>query len=405
MHVLVLDTIHGGKEITAAYTGAGHFVDLVDVYGGTTPCELREAGHRQYDLVVAPVHLDPGHPLLTHRTSPVITHHQAVRQLLGGQLPGPMVEITGARGKTTTAHALAHILPGRGVLHTSTGTFAYPEKHQLWKKSITPASVIPAARYARQMPGWLIAEISLGVTGAGDLAIITSAENYRFASGKKDAIREKTASTVHAKRVLVADGVFCDREDVIHFGDIARCDGERCTVAMDGMKFVLNNPLFLLPPYREPLMLAAAAAMILRVSPAPLDHFTALPGRMSLSREGDLTIIDNASSGTNATTTICAARYARHCARTGELTLVIGQVEGDGAVCEGFSFEQIVYAIDTVRPSRVVWIGRYPGPGTDLHKALEGRIDAVCTTLEEGKNEAVRLTRKGPVVLSVKTWR
>src|SRR5512145_253725 len=160
MHVLVLDTIHGGKEITAAYTGAGHFVDLVDVYGGTTPEELQKAGHRHYDLVVAPVHLDPDHPLLAHRTTPVITHHQAVRQLLGDQLPRPMVEITGARGKTTTAHALAHILQGRGVLHTSTGTFTYPEKHQLWKKSITPASVIPAARYARQMPGWLIAEIS-----------------------------------------------------------------------------------------------------------------------------------------------------------------------------------------------------------------------------------------------------
>ena len=201
MHVLVLDTIHGGKEIGAAYGEAGHSADIVDVYCGTTPDELRNAQHRHYDLVVAPVHLDPDHPLLAGRTVPVINHHAAVRQLLGEHLPQPMIEITGAQGKTTTAHALAHILPGTGVLHTSTGTYTYPAKHLLWKKSITPASEISAARYARRMPGWLVAEISLGVTGAGDLAIITSPDNYPFARGKKSAIYEKIASDpLHVQR-------------------------------------------------------------------------------------------------------------------------------------------------------------------------------------------------------------
>ncbi len=405
MHVLVLDTIHGGKEISAAYGEAGHSADVVDVYSGTTPDELREAQHRHYDLVAAPVHLDPDHPLLARRTVPVITHHEAVRQLLGEHLPHPMIEITGAQGKTTTAHALAHILPGKGVLHTSTGTYTYPSRHLLWKKSITPASEIPAVRYANQMPGWLVAEMSLGVTGAGDLAIITSPDNYTFASGKKCAIREKVASAKHAKRVLVAEGVFSDLENVVHVADIARCDGMKCTVAMEGMKCILSNPLFLLPPYRTPLMLAAAAAMILHISPTPLNNFTALPGRMAISHEKDLIIIDNANSGTNVTTTLCAARYARHCARERELTLVIGQVEGDGAVCEGFSFDQILYAIDKVEPARVVWVGRYPDPGSGLYESLKGRVDAVCTTLPEGRDKALRIAGKGSVVLSVKTWR
>jgi coenzyme F430 synthetase len=405
MHVLVLDTIHGGNDIGAAYREAGHSVDVVDVYHGTTPDELREAQHRHYDLVAAPVHLDPDHPLLAHCTVPVINHHEAVRQLLGEHLPQPMIEITGAQGKTTTAHALAHILPGKGVLHTSTGTYTYPSKHLLWKKSITPASEIPAARYATRMPGWLVAEISLGVTGAGDLAIITSPDNYMFASGKKCAIKEKIASVRHAKRVLVAEGVFCDQENVVRVGDVSRRDGMNCTIEMEGMKSTLTNPLFLIPPYRVPLMLAAAAAMILHISPTPLNNFTALPGRMSTSHEKGLIIIDNANSGTNATTTMCAVRYARHCARVRELTLVIGQVEGDGSVCEGFSPDQIAYAIDKVKPSRVVWVGRYPDPGTGAYESLAGRVDAVCTTLEEGRTEAVRITQKGSVVLSVKTWR
>ena len=405
MHVLVLDTIHGGKEISAAYKEAGHSVDVVDVYRGTTPDELHEAEHRHYDLVVAPVHLDPDHPLLARRTVPIITHHEAVRRLLGEHLPHPLIEITGARGKTTTAHALAHILPGNGVLHTSMGTYTYPTKHQLFKKSITPASVIAAARYASQIPGWLIAEISLGVMGAGDIAIITSPDNYTFAHGKKRAIREKIASARHAKRVLVAEGVFCDFENVVQVSDVARCDGMKCTVEMEGMKYVLTNPLFLLPPYRTPLMLAAAAAMILHIDPTPLDHFTALPGRMSLSYDNGLIIIDNANSGTNVTTTLCAARFVRHCARMSDLTLVIGQVEGDGAVCEGFSLDQILSAIDKVRPSRMVWVGRYPDPGTGPYESLKGKVSAVCTSLEEGRDTAVRIAQKGSIVLSVKTWR
>lgn len=405
MHVLVLDTVHGGNGIGAAYRQAGHTADIVDVYHGTTPGVMHTAQHQVYDRVVAPVHLDPDHPLLAGRKEPVITHHEAVRQLLGDCLPRPMIEITGAQGKTTTAHALAHVLAGRGVLHTSAGTYAFPEKDLLWKKSITPASLIPAARYAGRMPGWLVAEVSLGVTGAGDLAIITSPDSYAFAGGKKDAVTEKTASLGQAQRVLVAEGVVADRKNVVHIDDVARCSGPECTIVLDGMTGRVKNPLFLLPPYREPLMLAAAAAMMLHISPASIDTFTAQPGRMSLTRENGLIVIDNANSGTNLNTTLCAARYARHCARMRDLTLVIGQAAGDGAVCEGFLPEQIAWAIEKVMPSHVVWIGKLPDPGTSPYESLQGKVDAVCATLEEGRDTALRLTEKGSVVLSVKTWR
>jgi UDP-N-acetylmuramyl pentapeptide synthase len=405
MHVLVLDTVHGGNEIGAAYRQAGHTADVVDVYHGTTPGAVRRAENGDYDLVAAPVHLDPDHPLLFRRSAPVITHHEAVRFLLGEHLPGPMVEITGAQGKTTTAHALAHVLAGPGILHTSTGTFEFPAKRLLWKKSITPASVIPAARSAFRMKGWLVAEVSLGVTGAGDLAIITSPDSYAFAAGRKRALEEKMASARQAKRVLVADGVVTDEENVTHLCDIARCNGTECTVGMDGVEYTLSNPLFLLLPYRVPLMLAAAAAVMLHASPVPLSTFPALPGRMALSRENGLTVIDNSNSGTNVATTLCAARYARHCARVRDLTLVIGQAAGDGAVCEGFPPDRIARAIEEVMPSRVVWVGRFPEPETVLSETLDGKIDATCTTLEEGRDAALRITGKGSIVLSVKTWR
>jgi hypothetical protein len=405
MHILVLDTIHGGREIGDLYAGKGHVVDVVDVYTGTTPETAVNAGNRRYDLIVAPVHLDPDYPLLLKRNAPIITHHEAIRRLLGEQIPRPMIEITGTRGKTTTAHALAYLLSGNGVLHTSTGTYAYPKKTFLWKRSITPASVLAAATYANRMQGWLVAEISLGVTGSGDIAIITSSEDYAFAAGKKCAVKEKIASATHAKRILVPDEVECNNPNVMHLGDIARCDGMKCTMVFGGMHVILTNPLFRLPPYRVPLMLAGAAAMMLNVDPTPLNQFAALPGRMSVSHEGDLLIVDNANSGTNAATTLCAARYARSCAGMGDLTLVIGQVEGDGAVCEGFSFDQITHAIADVRPLKLIWVGRIPDPGSDACRYVQDRIDAHCATLDEARNTAVQKTDKGSIVLAVKTWR
>ncbi|MHB8163056.1 MAG: coenzyme F430 synthase, partial [Methanoregula sp.] len=161
MYILVLDTIHGGREIGDRYAGQGHVVDVVDVYTGTTPETAENARTRKYDLIVAPVHLDPGHSLLQNRDTPIITHHEAVHRLLGKNLPYPIIEITGARGKTTTAHAIAYLLSGNGVLHTSTGTFSYPTKDFLGKRSITPASVLDAVKHANLMNGWLVAEISL----------------------------------------------------------------------------------------------------------------------------------------------------------------------------------------------------------------------------------------------------
>ena len=404
MHILVLDTIHGGKEIGEAFAAAGHDVDMVDVYRGTTPGAEKEAKKQEYDLIVSPVHLDPDHPLIK-KADTVISHHEAVRLLLGDNVPVPMVEITGSRGKTVTAYAIASLLPGKGVLHTSVGTYSYPGKTLLWKKSITPASVLAAAKYAREMKGWLIVEESLGVTGAGTLAIITSDEDYSFASGKKYALAEKLASARQVKQLLVAEGVRTSHPGVIHVEDVVHCTDMTCDVERDGMKFHLTNPLFLLPPYRSAGQLAAAAAMLLHVDPTPLSTFAALPGRMSVHHVRDLIIIDNANSGTNVATTLCAARYARYCARMNDLTLVIGKMEGDGAVCEGFSPEQIKYAISRVHPDSVIWVGEFPKPGTELYRELKREIDAVCPTLEEGKNIAVRRAKKGSIVLAVKTWR
>jgi UDP-N-acetylmuramyl pentapeptide synthase len=401
MQILVLDTIHGGNILGGAFSARGDRVDCVDVYRDESTINVPAALKSSYDLIVAPVHLNPDHPLLTFSPAPVISHHEAVRQLLGENIPRPMIEITGAQGKTTTAHALASLMQGPGILHTSTGTYRFPEKTVISQSSITPASVLAVAKLAYDIRGWLIVEESLGVTGAGDLAIITSAGDYAIASGKKSARAVKVASAKKARHLLLAENSTAACSGLVtRIGDVAVSDGRECRITLPGMTGRFSNPLLLVPGYRLPLMLAAAAAMIFSIDPGPLSSFGALPGRMSASLENDLLIVDNANSGTNPETTIEAARYARRLSGKEEITLVIGQVAGDGAVCEGFSPEGMIEAIRQIGPHQVVWVGTPPLPGTIVTPVL-----ACSDTLEEARATAVRLTRNGSIVLAVKTWR
>ncbi|MDD1704284.1 MAG: coenzyme F430 synthase [Methanoregula sp.] len=416
MQILVLDTIHGGKTIGAALSARGDSVDLVDVYRGwESTVSARDAQEKTYDLIVAPVHLDPDYPHLRFfrkRGTKIISHHEAVRMLLGNCLPRPMIEITGARGKTTTAHALASLMNGAGILHTSAGTYRYPERELLARTGITPASILAAAAAAIQCHGWLIAEVSLGVTGAGSLAIITSGEDYPFAAGKKKALATKIASARHARKVLLGEGIELDDElfeprDVVRLDEVARVEGSTALLgAGRGARF--TSPLLELKAYREPLLLAGTAAVMLGCDPKKLSSFTALPGRMAEVRVGDsgnILVIDNANSGTNAVTTIEAARYARARSGNEELTLVIGQAEGDGKVCENFPTDQIRLALDAIRPARIVLVGPESYPQDQHSAGWEPLIAARAATLEEGYFAALAKTQSGSVVLAVKTWR
>jgi hypothetical protein len=404
MNMLVLDTIHGADIIGREFAALGHHVDMVDVYRNQSAVDVPTALSRTYDLVIAPVHLDPGHPLVRSQAAPVISHHEAVHQLLGGSAPQPMVEITGARGKTTTAFALAHVMKGPGILHTSAGTFRYPEKNCLWKKSITPASVLPAARKACETGGWLIAEESLGVTGSGSLAIITSSHDYSFAAGKKHALAEKLRSVRNCENVLLAPGIEGTTETMVPLDSVARCAGTQCRIDTGVMKGAFENPLLMLDAYRLPLMLAGAAACLLCIDPSPLSTFQPVEGRLSVQHSGPVIIVDNSNSGTSVATTIEAADYARALSKEKDLTLVIGLEPGDGAVCEGFSDDQILDAIAAVRPSRVIIVG-----DTCINQH-DPRIPASATlrffpTRTTAQESARALADHGSIVLSVKTWR
>jgi len=100
-----------------------------------------------------------------------------------------------------------------------------------------------------------------------------------------------------------------------------------------------------------------------------------------------------------------AARYARNITGSEEMTLVIGQQEGDGAVCEGFMADQVLAAVEAIRPARLIWVGRFPHPGTPEYSQLGPLVTAHVQSLDEGLHVAKRRTPQGSIVLAVKTWR
>ncbi|HJJ99610.1 MAG TPA: coenzyme F430 synthase [Methanocorpusculum sp.] len=393
MRILVLDTIHGGADIAAALQQRGDTVDAVDVYRGTgVPGQT--AASRSYDLVIAPVHLNPSYPLLTK--APVKTHHEMVRELV---VPPPIsIEITGARGKTTTAFALAHLMTGtgRGILHTSSGTFRMPESELLWRKSITPASVIAACTAARKcLASWMIAEESIGVAGFGTLGILTSADDYSIAGGTKSALLEKCRSLAACRTVLVPRGVPVQNgwqviEDLVSVtDDVLSFDGGEVT-----------NSLLALAGYRAALSAAAAAGLLLGLPVEKLAEFSAPAGRMHLSEKNGVPFLDNANSGTNADNTIEAAAYLRRTCPDRQIVLVIGMEHH--AICEGFQVPEIHRAVSAVRPAHLVIIAETGDCASQFPDA-----DAVCATLSEAYAAAAGLAKKtgGSVLLAVKTWR
>lgn len=375
MRVLVLDTIHGGSVLAEALLRRGDDVDAIDVYrGGTLTPE--EASKRKYDVITAPVHLDPDYSLL-HTETKVVSHHEMTKNLLGN-FKKPIIEITGSRGKTTTAFAIASLFDTKSILHTSRGTFLMPSGEMIFKKSITPASLLFAVKTAETYGAErIIAEESVGVTGAGELGILTSCDDYKIAAGKKSALEAKLKSLESCKNVLVNGDV--SKSGWKNVDELVTVNGTK--ISYEGGSF--ENELLEINLYRDVLKTAAAAAVILGIDPSVLSKFKAIEGRMNLFEEDGVTIVDNSNSGTTAEGCIEAAKYLR--SKTDKkIILAIGQEFH--AVCEGFAEEKIQKAISEIKPAEVI------------------RADK---SFEEVKEKAVRLAKEmnGCVLLGVKTWR
>lgn len=215
-NIAVLDMTHGGVIIARKLKELGFNVTGVDVYGTLSSEQCYALGIdgiwvaekncsiEEPDLIISPVHLHPDHIMLhlaEEKHVPVISHHRAVGEILTIKYESDhplMIEVTGTKAKTSTASLLADMISRERivVLHTSRGL-------ELWEDgvcevihkglSIAPGSILDAMDIAgsigRKIDAYIF-EISLGVTGYGNVGIITTLDMDYMIAGKTSVASE-----------------------------------------------------------------------------------------------------------------------------------------------------------------------------------------------------------------------
>lgn len=401
--VAVLDSIHGAGIIAARLGELGIDAEALEVYHNNHEME-------RFSLVVAPVHLSPQNRSLSDARrlgKRVISHHRAVGIILG-EREFRAVEITGTRGKTTTALLLALMLSHdmRVVSHTTSGIELWDcGRRSLIRSglSITPGNLIAAHQVAsHERADVLVSEVSLGGTGAFDVGVITSlAGDYLIAGGSMWASTAKlqmlALSKTNARIVantdakLSADITFGDGGDV-------RLSGRSVEIMGESFPLFLDEALD--PTYFDGIAgaLAAATSMGVDVQDAleALEGFGGFQGRMSRYQIDGVSVIDNSNSGLK----VSGIERALDLASGGRICLVAG--EDAESVCEGLDIDALVKMIESRRGEidELILVGRRLEP---YAQRLRGYV---ANNFQDGLEVARRHTSAGDcLVLCVKCFR
>ncbi|KAF5418057.1 MAG: UDP-N-acetylmuramoylalanine--D-glutamate ligase [Candidatus Methanogaster sp.] len=448
MAIAVLDLTHGG-DLIAQSLAETDAVTAVDVYG-TVSDEMRrdlkssgipvlteppDAG--DFDLIVAPVHLDSAYRTLhdAHAADvpvPVITHHAAVYEILKQRLKRyHVIEVTGTTAKTSTVRMLAGMLAectGKKIIsHTSAGVEYWDGRGEdrgggssartIAKWSIAPASILGAVESVKSEPGMepdiFIFEVSLGGTGLADTGIITTltgdyliANKTGLASSAKMQMveRAKPGSTLilnsdvdvtpNPAASIIRFGDGGSREDV-HFEEI---DSGHAVVTVMNRRIEFAVKDYDIFSYRIAILGAVSAAISMDIDPdciaSFLDGFHGVSGRMKILKIDGRTIVDNSNSGMNISSAESAIDHARRIVDDGrgKVVMIIGIEEYN--VCEGLDTEAAVGLIGRNRD----FIDRFITVGIESDCEADDR--------DSGMDMAMDMTEAGDTIIScVKCFR
>jgi len=444
--IAVLDLTHGGALIARKLKKISGSVCGVDVYGTLEPDSLAELEKEgittskkpldplDFDLIIAPVHFDSSYPMLSGaatRNIPIITHHQAVGQILSGYKLSnkTLIELTGTKAKTSTAILLADILSKKKkvISHTSRGL----EDRNTGKiiktgLSITPASILTALDAVNDAGidfDVFIAEVSIGGTGCADIGIITTiANDYKIANNTKLASDAKRSMILDArpgsKLVLNYDALkffgACRRDiEVISFTDSvnASCnvyyenlDKKGGTIAYflgkeQGHIQIREADDYDITSYKTAFVCATAAALALDIDSDTIKtaflEFKGAQGRMTKKTVDGRILIDNSNSGMDITTAQKALKYAHE--ENGRIVMVLGEEAKE--VCEGLDPAGVERFIDKhihelgalilvgermkplVRDAKIHYADDLPG-GIELAGSLTGEKDIILSCVK-----------------------
>ena len=413
--IAVFDINHGGLSIANRLKKYGAEVSVFDVYEKASAENLKKyADENEYrvsasaedlekgdfEIACLPIHLSPENIFYKKAEElglPMITHHEMVGRILRSDervADMNLIEITGVRGKTSTAILLAQMLAYKNkvVLHTSEG-LSYWEKGK--REMIAPGiSITPA--YIPDMidiiinrgykPDILIFEISLGYTGAQDIGVLTEAQpDYLIGGGTLSSTDAKTKLISRSKEGSLFVINYDDLETIEKFirkdqelivfdesgagiEDQTPTDvylnvviGKEGTQAVDiessraGVFFRVElNKGYDIHSYKTAMAAAVATALESDISEAQIaeviSSFGGVEGRMREYEENGCRIMDNSNSGLTIHSAETSLNYMVEkylnkkspnydAENIGNVWLIIG--EEDKTVCEGLEPKDI----------------------------------------------------------------
>ncbi len=443
--IAVLDLNHGGIIIARKLLNIAGSVTAVDVYNKFSPEELnclelegiktsRDAlDVRNFDIVVAPVHLDSNYSMLVDANKnkiPVLSHHKAVGMMLSEYdlIDKTIIEITGTKAKTSTSVLIAEILSSekKVITHTSQGLKDWSTGTVLKKElSITPANILTAMDIIKEAmiePEVLIFEISLGGTGRADVGVITTISNdYKIASNTRLASEAKRQMILNAKPgstlVINYDALrsfgACRRDvNIISFSDSinASCNvyyeeigSKGGTIAYylgkrKGRIKIVENPNYDITSYKIAFVCASAVALALNIDAGTIERaineFTGAEGRMKKSILQGRVLIDNSNSGMDILTAQNALAYSKKEGR--RIVMVLGEEAKE--VCEGLDpsgVEKFISMhLDEINSIILV--------GERMRSLLQNNINKIyyADDLSKGIELATKITQENDIILS-----
>ncbi len=225
--ILVVDATHGGYYLAESLDKLSFDVILYDIYNSLS--KGKKNGIRilkkipdigNFDVVISPVHSSVFNPFLDNKNMDVFSFHEVINWIIGEHYRHIIekmlvIEITGTKGKTTTATILSRLIEGDPlILSSSDGVYLRinGEFRKISSGSITPVRLLELLDLINTgripLPKCFIFEVSLGFTGIGDVNVMTSLDyNYKIAGGRLNAVFSKLKSLENTDGIVIVPDI------------------------------------------------------------------------------------------------------------------------------------------------------------------------------------------------------